>query len=999
MTVQLRTLRVTADMDPASYVSGMNQKIAADNAGAASSRAVGAAVTQTDQKVSAAGDALSRLSRQYIDGFASAQRFDSALQSLSKGIDTGNIPMAQADAILEGIYRKFGMTANAADLAANGHNQLAVAVSNLNAKMAAQETITDNVTAATARMGNASARAAAQRTNLIFQLQDIGVSLAGGMNPLMVAAQQGSQISTIYGPGEGGLGRAFKETGNIAVGLATKLGPIAAAVGAIGLAFAGLTHYINQTSDTAVSMGDVFMATLQVIGENIYTAFRPQIEAMGGWFQAAWDWISEGAAIFVDNLVRGIATGVENIRLVVAILPDLFIMAGEAAANGFVAAIEWMVNETGKNLNVLLDGLQPVVQAMALIPGMQSLSAWGQLNRFEPVSLDRFTFAADATQSYSDKMAEHQNILAEIMTTDYTGKIAERAEKLALARAEEAKATGGATQKAKEHKDQLTEDEKAYKKLAETIEGTLGKALGSLFDGPIDDASAFFDKVLSGFAQIGQQNISGLFDGVLGGKRAANDNGTSAGAGSTWDTLFGATKAGTEAGAKLGTLDGLDSLLKGAGVKGGTAGALSAGLGGLGVGYETQNPLMGGLGGALSGFAVGGPIGAVIGGIGGLIGGFLGMNEAAKKARKALDQQRDSIEQFIDAADGKEIGQYTQALRQFQKQSKEYQDLAKAAGDTGLVNRLKEAAKVFKVTLGEQFSADLRGSLNDLQGRGYINDAEAALAAYNARLSDAKKLGVSSAGAFTELTLSLRDVIEDADLTDAQVRALAAQFPDLAKGLNAALKASISLTKAQENVDKSRSDLSEAYDREKTRLEDLIDRNKAFIQSLTDLKSSLKLDAQLSPLSPFQKFLEAQKQFNAGSAAAAGGDQTAMGNLAGLSQSYLSAARDYFGSSDSYQQIFGSVQATLDKTIAGASKQVSIAELQLTKLDAQVAGLLNINTSVLSVAAAVKALEKNIAILNAAVATGALKTIEAVNENTAAVKKGNRESSAGSTKK
>lgn len=48
--------------------------------------------------------------------------------------------------------------------------------------------------------------------NLIFQLNDIGVSLTSGMNPLMVAIQQGSQIATIYGSGQGGLGAALKET-------------------------------------------------------------------------------------------------------------------------------------------------------------------------------------------------------------------------------------------------------------------------------------------------------------------------------------------------------------------------------------------------------------------------------------------------------------------------------------------------------------------------------------------------------------------------------------------------------------------------------------------------------------------------------------------------------------------------------------------------------------------------------------------------------------------
>jgi len=44
--------------------------------------------------------------------------------------------------------------------------------------------------------------------NLSYQVQDIGVSLAGGMNPFMLMAQQCSRISQIYGGG--GLGGCFE---------------------------------------------------------------------------------------------------------------------------------------------------------------------------------------------------------------------------------------------------------------------------------------------------------------------------------------------------------------------------------------------------------------------------------------------------------------------------------------------------------------------------------------------------------------------------------------------------------------------------------------------------------------------------------------------------------------------------------------------------------------------------------------------------------------------
>ncbi|QNQ62241.1 phage tail tape measure protein [Brucella sp. 6810] len=150
MTVQLSSLRVVAGLDAGNYVSNMNQKVAADRAGSESSRAVGAAVTQTEQKISTAGNSIERLSRQYVDGYASSSRFNAAISSLGKGVERGAVPMERADQILEGIYKKFGLTADATELAEKGYVSLARSVDNLNGKLAMQAAANDNfgVTAA-----------------------------------------------------------------------------------------------------------------------------------------------------------------------------------------------------------------------------------------------------------------------------------------------------------------------------------------------------------------------------------------------------------------------------------------------------------------------------------------------------------------------------------------------------------------------------------------------------------------------------------------------------------------------------------------------------------------------------------------------------------------------------------------------------------------------------------------------------------------------------------
>lgn len=202
MAVQLSSLRVSADLDPTRYVAGMNAKVAADKAGAASSVQVGQAVTQTQQKISAAGDPLTRLSRQYVEGFRASEQFERAVATLGRGIETGNIPLQRAGVILDGIYRKYGMTANATELMERGQVSLAGAVAAANTRFAAQANQLDAVTASAMRAATANdnlGSGRAQTANVAAQFQDIGVTAAMGMSPIMIALQQGTQLSAALG--------------------------------------------------------------------------------------------------------------------------------------------------------------------------------------------------------------------------------------------------------------------------------------------------------------------------------------------------------------------------------------------------------------------------------------------------------------------------------------------------------------------------------------------------------------------------------------------------------------------------------------------------------------------------------------------------------------------------------------------------------------------------------------------------------------------------------
>ncbi|WP_287083822.1 phage tail length tape measure family protein [Mesorhizobium sp.] len=219
MNVQLSRLVTSAEIDASRYKVGADQKVAADRAMVASAQAVGQAASATDTKISQAGDSLARLSRQYVEGYAAAQRMQSAVNSLSRGIDAGKITMAQAEPILEGIFRKYGQIGDGAQFAAKGQHEFAAAITNTTARLSAQVVAANAAAAAASRVSVAANQNRVQpalqqgnfnSANVAAQFQDIAVTSAMGMSPLQIALQQGTQLSAVLGPmGAAGAARSL----------------------------------------------------------------------------------------------------------------------------------------------------------------------------------------------------------------------------------------------------------------------------------------------------------------------------------------------------------------------------------------------------------------------------------------------------------------------------------------------------------------------------------------------------------------------------------------------------------------------------------------------------------------------------------------------------------------------------------------------------------------------------------------------------------------------
>ena len=122
-----------------------------------------------------------------------------------------------------------------------------------------------------------------QNIQLAYQLQDFGVQIAGGQNPLLALAQQGSQLSGAFG----GVGNAFKAVLGIFTPLRIALGGAVGAVVGLGMAFmkgdeqsAEFRRSLFLTGNAAGQTADSFERLIDSVSANS-TSGTGKIREMG----------------------------------------------------------------------------------------------------------------------------------------------------------------------------------------------------------------------------------------------------------------------------------------------------------------------------------------------------------------------------------------------------------------------------------------------------------------------------------------------------------------------------------------------------------------------------------------------------------------------------------------------------------------------------------------------------------------------------------------------
>ncbi|MEY9383754.1 phage-related minor tail protein [Bradyrhizobium japonicum] len=200
--VALSSLRVTSDFDATAYTRGAQQKVDADARMIASDKALNAALAQSDAALAKIPGGMASVSKSLLDGYGAGQQFEALIRRINNAADRG-MGLDRVNLLLDAAYRKFGLTADAANLAATGYVSITAAVKELNEQYEIQNEVAARAAAAMAQVSTAAAAQASINARL-------GVGGGSGKS-----AQESADAFLAQFGGLEGIARAkAQETGN-----------------------------------------------------------------------------------------------------------------------------------------------------------------------------------------------------------------------------------------------------------------------------------------------------------------------------------------------------------------------------------------------------------------------------------------------------------------------------------------------------------------------------------------------------------------------------------------------------------------------------------------------------------------------------------------------------------------------------------------------------------------------------------------------------------------
>lgn len=236
----------------------------------------------------------------------------------------------------------------------------------------AAQPIVDNANQAeqaSKRLEQAQSRTRSSNANIIAQLQDIGVSLAGGQNPLLVLIQQGSQLDYIARTTAGGWAGLVGQI----VKMIAPLTVVAAALGALYLAYKNFTSEIATRNKPEL---EAYAASLGLTSKEMKKLSNETVGA-GGKLKE-FDAITITAADSWNGFIATVKQGLEGLVAGWGPVNDYISTAWSATTNflymaflGFYAAVHTLIQLIGKTainvFKILANSVMAVANSVVMV--------------------------------------------------------------------------------------------------------------------------------------------------------------------------------------------------------------------------------------------------------------------------------------------------------------------------------------------------------------------------------------------------------------------------------------------------------------------------------------------------------------------------------------------------------------------------------------------------------------------------------------------------------
>lgn len=792
--------------------------------------------------------------------------------------------------------------------------------------------------------------------NLGRQFADIGTSLGGGASPLMVLIQQGPQIADIFAQAKTqGLGFSA-----MIKALYAEMAPLLVVVGAVGVAvgvaagaFAVFEQAVDKNTKHATTWGDTWNATIHVIGERIMDGpIGDGLKWLGGAFAATLKTIVDGTMSWLDRMVGFWGAAYNAVVANWRQLPQALGAILVGAANMTIQTVEGMINSVIKAVNHVAG--KELIKAIDIPAIKQASNAIAN------------TFEADSKRIAASSKAWREG---------FASDVAKRADKEWEERQKKK------TKATKDHVKEILLETSVVEAANE-----IWPERAAAMEAAEKQAKALKDaqQALNVTLQASDRPATGLENMITALEEAQRQSDLTRNA---VDDIFWSIRGNDWAGAFSGLLRTIDQVKKAfdsAATSKDKMAAIAGVAQGVGsaIGGTAGSAIGGAASGAMAGFTMGGPVGAVIGGLLGGISSLFGSSKAKKQAkaeaeaqRLALEQQRLAEEQArllavanerraleiqlmelqgnaagaLAAARADELAKMDASNRALQEQAWALQDAAaaKAKADADAADAVQKAADLAAARHGLEIQL--------LEAMGKLDEAnKLRLADERAALHESLRGLFDQVQAETALTLARNEATAAAEAS-AQAAAEAARAEQ--ERMEALAKAAADLRAAQQSdaaslLSTARQNLKAAYERDVAAIKGARDQMSGFADSFRDFRQSLGGAAQTG--ADFYRIAQRARM----------GDTDAMGQLVGAAQSADASARSGASTQLEYLREQAKIRAAVQAAEDTANRQVSIADQQLAALNAQVAGFITVNDSVLTVAAGIAGVISAINTLN-----------------------------------